>query len=173
MEVRAVLGVTTAGVLAGELAAPALSAPLLFVLAGALAALWLVGRRRRRPAAWLALALAAVALGAHRMSAVLAPTFPPEHVARLTLPLPTTLEGRVAAAPERRDRRTVLLVEAEALGRGTARRQASGLVRVGVRGRALDEVGRDVRRRRCRKTEHLDLREASRRPLCLVDREPD
>ncbi|TMA39475.1 MAG: ComEC family competence protein, partial [Deltaproteobacteria bacterium] len=136
MEVRAVLGVATAGVLAGELAAPARSAPLLFVLAGALAALWLAGRRRWRPAAWSALALAAVALGAQRMSGVVAPIFPPEHVARLTRPLQTTLEGRVAAAPERRDRRTVLLVEAEALGRGTARRQASGLVRVAVRGQA-------------------------------------
>src|SRR5438094_209601 len=125
-----------AGVLAGELAAPARSAPLLFVFAAALAALWLAGRRRRTWAAWLALALAAVALGAHRMSGVRAPIFPPEHVARLTRPLRTTLEGRVAAAPERRDRRTVLLVEAEALGRGTARRHASGLVRVGVRGRA-------------------------------------
>ena len=136
MEVRAVLGVAMAGVLAGELAAPARSAPLLFVFAAALAALWLAGRRRRTWAAWLALALAAVALGAHRMSGVRAPIFPPEHVARLTRPLRTTLEGRVAAAPERRDRRTVLLVEAEALGRGTARRHASGLVRVGVRGRA-------------------------------------
>ena len=136
MEVRAVLGVATAGVLAGELAAPARSAPLLFVLAGAPAALWLAGRRRWRPAAWSALALAAVALGAQRMSGVVAPIFPPEHVARLTRPLQTTLEGRVAAAPERRDRRTVLLVEAEALGRGTARRQASGLVRVAVRGQA-------------------------------------
>ena len=136
MEVRAVLGVATAGVLAGELAAPARSAPLLFVLAGALAALWLAGRRRWRPAAWSALALAAVALGAQRMSGVVAPIFPPEHVARLTRPLQTTLEGRVAAAPERRDRRTVLLVEAEALGRGTARRHASGLVRVAVRGQA-------------------------------------
>src|SRR5947199_74302 len=105
-----------AGVLAGELAAPARSAPLLFVFAAALAALWLAGRRRRTWAAWLALALAAVALGAHRMSGVRAPIFPPEHVARLTRPLRTTLEGRVSAAPERRDRRTVLLVEAEAPG---------------------------------------------------------
>src|SRR5207247_1719296 len=86
-----------------------------------MAVLWLAGGRRGAPVAW---------------AAVVAPTLPPDHVARLTLPVRTTLEGRVAAAPERRDRRTVLLVEAEAVGRGIGRRPASGLVRVGVRDRA-------------------------------------
>src|SRR2546428_4658238 len=130
------LGVATAGVLAGELAAPALSPGLLFVFALSMAALWLAGGRRRAPVAWVAVTLVALALGAQRMSGVVAPTFAPDHVARLTLPVRTTLEGRVAAAPQRRDGRTVLLVEAEAVGRGTARRAASGLARVGVRGRA-------------------------------------
>jgi len=136
VEVRALLGVATAGVLAGELAAPAFAPGLLFLFALAMAVLWLAGGRRRAPVAWAAVALAALALGTQRMAAVVAPTLPPDHVARLTLPVRTTLEGRVAAAPERRDRRTVLLVEAEAVGRGIGRRSASGLVRVGVRGRA-------------------------------------
>src|SRR2546430_2950522 len=130
------LGVATAGVLAGELAAPALSPGVLFVFALSMAALWLAGGRRRAPVAWVAVTLVALALGAQRMSGVVAPTFAPDHVARLTLPVRTTLEGRVVAAPQRRDGRTVLLVEAEAVGRGTARRSASGLLRVGVRGRA-------------------------------------
>src|SRR3989441_12998380 len=130
------LGVATAGVLAGELAAPALSPGLLFVFALSMAPLWLAGGRRRAPVAWVAVTLVALALGAHRMSGVVAPTFAPDHVARLPLPIRTTLEGRVAAAPQRRDGRTVLLVEAEAVGGGTARRAASGRVRVGVCGRA-------------------------------------
>ena len=136
MEVRATVWVAAAGVLAGELAAPRLSPPVLFGVACALAIVWLAGRRRSAAVAWIAVAAMALGVGAQRMSVVQAPEFPPDHVARLTLPLRTALEGRIAAAPDRRDGRTVLLVAAEAVGRGTARRPASGLVRVGVRGRA-------------------------------------
>ena len=136
MEVRATVWVATAGVLAGELAAPGLSPPVLFGVACALAIVWLAGRRRSAAVAWSGLAAMALGVGAERMSAVSAPEFPPDHVARLALPLRTALEGRIAAAPDRRDGRTVLLVAAEAVGRGPAWRRASGLVRVGVRGRA-------------------------------------
>jgi len=136
VEVRALLGVATAGVVAGELTASALSPGLLYVLALSLATLWLSGGRRRSMVLWAAVALAGLAVGAGRMAGVVAPTLPPDHVVRLALPVRTTLEARVVAAPQRRDGRTVLLVDAEAVGRGKARRSASGLVRVGVRGRA-------------------------------------
>src|SRR2546430_1048075 len=60
------LGVATAGVLAGELAAPALSPGVLFVFALSMAALWLAGGRRRAPVAWGAGTLVALAPRAPR-----------------------------------------------------------------------------------------------------------
>jgi len=79
---------------------------------------------------------------------------PPEHVARLALPLATALEGRIVAAPERHAGRAVLLVAAEAVGRGAARRPASGLVRLAVRRPA----------RRWRYGERLRVETTLRRP---------
>jgi len=87
VEVRATVWVATAGVLAGELAAPGLSPPVLFGVACALAIVWLAGRRRSAAVAWSGLAAMALGVGAERMSAVSAPEFPPDHVARLALPL--------------------------------------------------------------------------------------
>src|SRR5207245_2500589 len=95
--------------------------------------LWLLTGRWRRGLAWAAVAVAALALGAARMHGVTSPVLPAAHVARLRLPLATTLEGRIVAAPERRAGRTVLLVEAEAVGRGAARRPVCGLVRLALR----------------------------------------
>src|SRR5205809_2774620 len=67
------------------------------------------------------------------MHGVTSPVLPAAHVARLRLPLATTLEGRIVAAPERRPHRTVLLLEAAAVGRGAARRPVCGLVRLALR----------------------------------------
>ena len=82
MEVRATVWVATAGVLAGELAAPGLSPPVLFGVACALAIVWLAGRRRSAAVAWIAVAAMALGVGAQRMSVVQAPEFPPDHVGR-------------------------------------------------------------------------------------------
>src|SRR6185295_16674723 len=113
MDVRAGLGVVTAAVLAGEVLA-ASPPPAAFWSALPLAVL--ACARRPRARAWFAVALAALALGTARMRSVTAPVLPPAHVARLALPLRAVLVGRVVAAPARRGRRVVLLVEAEAIG---------------------------------------------------------
>ncbi|HUE31215.1 MAG TPA: ComEC/Rec2 family competence protein, partial [Verrucomicrobiae bacterium] len=134
MDVRAGLGVVTVGVLAGEIGAAAWAPPpAALLMAPAVAiVLWLATGRRRK-LAWAALAVAAMVLGAARMRGVAAPILPAAHVARLRLPLATTLEGRIVAAPERHAGRTVLLVEAAAVGRGAGRRPACGLVRLAIR----------------------------------------
>jgi competence protein ComEC len=77
----------------------------------------------------VAVALGAVALGAWRMDAVIAPALPAEHVARRPLPLRTTLVGRIVAMPMRRGDRTIVVVEAERVGGAPA----AGLVRLGIR----------------------------------------
>ncbi len=134
VDVRAGLGVVTLGVLAGELGAAAWAPPAALLVAPAVPLLlWLATGRWRRGLAWTAVAVAALALGAARMRGVTAPVLPAAHVARLRLPLATALEGRIVAAPERRAGRTVLLVEAAAVGRGAARRPACGLVRLAIR----------------------------------------
>ncbi len=121
MDVRAVLWVVTAGVLAGQLLpVPAswLAAVSAIVLAGG----------RRLPA--VAVCLAAAAIGAARLEAVMSPSWPADHVARAPLPLRAIVEGRVVAAPERRGGRTILVVETDAI----AGRTGSGRIRLAVRG---------------------------------------
>jgi len=134
VDVRAGLGVVTVGVLAGEIGAAAWAPPpaALLVAPAVACVLWLA-TGRRRGLEWAVLAVAALALGAARMQGVTAPVLPAAHVARLRLPLATALEGRIVAAPERRPQRTVLLLEAVAVGRGAARRPACGLVRLAIR----------------------------------------
>ena len=134
VDVRAGLGVVTAGVLAGEIGAAAWAPPpaALLVAPAVACVLWLA-TGRRRGLEWAVLAVAALALGAARMHGVTSPVLPAAHVARLRLPLATALEGRIVAAPERRPQRTVLLLEAVAVGRGAARRPACGLVRLAIR----------------------------------------
>ncbi|TMB46703.1 MAG: DUF4131 domain-containing protein, partial [Deltaproteobacteria bacterium] len=135
VDVRAGLGVVTIGVLVGEIGAAAWAPPPAALLGAPAVAfvLWLATGRRWRGLGWAAVAVAALALGAARMHGVTSPVLPAAHVARLRLPLATTLEGRIVAAPERRAGRTVLLVEAEAVGRGAARRPVCGLVRLALR----------------------------------------
>jgi len=135
VDVRVGLGVVTVGVLAGEIGAEAWAPPpaALLVAPAVAFVLWLATGRRWRGLGWAAVAVAALALGAARMHGVTSPVLPAAHVARLRLPLATTLEGRIVAAPERRAGRTVLLVEAEAVGRGAARRPVCGLVRLALR----------------------------------------
>jgi len=134
VDVRAGLGVVTVGVLAGEIGAAAWAPPpaALLVAPAVACVLWLA-TGRRRGLEWAVLAVAALALGAARMHGVTSPVLPAAHVARLRLPLATALEGRIVAAPERRPQRTVLLLEAVAVGRGAARRPACGLVRLAIR----------------------------------------
>jgi competence protein ComEC len=125
------LGLVTGAVLAGEVVA-ATWAPPATVLIGLPVAALVAGlgfRSRRRPLLWLALGLAASALGVVRMRSVVAPDLAADHVARLPLPLRTTLSGEVVAAPARREGRVVLLLEADAVDG----RRASGRVRVAVR----------------------------------------
>ena len=132
---RAGLAVVTVAVLAGEMVAARAALPVR-VLVGAplLAALLAVPRGRQRAAcAWTAVALGAASVGAFRMLAVVVPDQPATHVARLSLPLRTGAVGWIVEAPERREGRTVLVVDVEAVGRGRDRRPASGRVRLGVR----------------------------------------
>jgi competence protein ComEC len=130
-DVRGGLATVTAAVLAGEMlaarvanAAGALGAAA--AIAGAAALFGL--RARRRWVGWVALALAAGALGAARMEALLAPPGAADDVAHLVLPRRATVVGRVAAAPVRRGTRSVVVLAVESID-GHA---ASGLVRVGV-----------------------------------------
>ena len=123
MDVRAGLGVVTAGVLAGEIGAVAWAPPPAALLAASAVplVLWLATGRRRRGLGWAALGVAALALGAARMRGVTDPVLPPGHVARFRLPLTTALEGRIVSAPERHPGRTIVLVEAEAVTRTPCR----------------------------------------------------
>jgi competence protein ComEC len=129
--------VVTVGVIAGEMLASALPPARWILVATLLSALGaVVFRRRRTELVWVALALAAVGVGVASMGPVIDPTLAPDDVARLALPLRTTLDGRVTEPPEGGDDRTILVIAVDHLGRGAARRPASGLVRVGIRGGA-------------------------------------
>jgi competence protein ComEC len=106
-------------------------------------ALWLVGSLSALTAAWLlfarrngaaaaALTLTIALVGLLRATA---PILPADHVARLPLPSPVTLEGRLQAEPIRwAPDRTRLVVEAESVHDGTDRRSARGLVQVALYG---------------------------------------
>ncbi len=135
MEVRALLGVTAAAVVASEVVAARVepTRAVLVVLLALAGIVSLLARRRPR-LLWIALAVGGSALGTARMRGVIAPVLPVCHVARLTLPLRTSLSGRVVAAPERRGDRTVLLLEATSIGPRRNARNACGLVRLVVRG---------------------------------------
>jgi competence protein ComEC len=126
VDVRAGLWVVTAGVIVGELLAWWLPAAIGVALLAPIVLAW--WHRGLATTAGMALAV-----GVWRMGAILAPGLPPDDVARLALPLRTVLAGRVVAAPEHRAGHAILVVEAEAIGRGTARRSVSGLVRVTIR----------------------------------------
>ncbi len=128
MAMRAGLGAVTLGVLAGEVVGAGWEGSAAALALAGVAA-WLVGGRRHAPLLLAAVTLGTFALGAVRMRGVQTPVLPPDDVARLPLPLATTLTGRIAAAPERRDDRVVLLVAAEAAGG----RPATGLVRLSLR----------------------------------------
>ncbi|HLY37995.1 MAG TPA: ComEC/Rec2 family competence protein, partial [Candidatus Binatia bacterium] len=131
MGVRVGLGVVTVGVLAGELATAWRSPPAaVLAVAGlvALACAW-----RGGALVWVAVILAAFDVGAVRMRTVTSPAFAPEDVARLALPLATTLRGRIVAPPVRDGRRLALLVAAESVGGGARRRPVVGLVHLTLR----------------------------------------
>jgi len=143
--VRPLLAVVTLGIVAGELAGdagPGL-APFAALAIGA-GGVWLASGRRA-VAGWAALALLAVGLGRAWTAVALGPASTPDDVARLPLPLRTTVTGRVVAAPERREHRTILIVDVAAVGRGPGTRPARGLVRVGVRGRRRFAYGDRLR----------------------------
>jgi Domain of unknown function (DUF4131) len=125
VEVRAGLGVVTIGILGGEMLAGMWQPPRALLVAVPL----VVFLCHRRAAVWTAVGVAALAVGVGRMGHVIEPRFPPDHAAELRLPLRTTLTGRVAAPPERRRGRTVVLLAAERAGA----QSVSGLVRVTIR----------------------------------------
>src|SRR5262245_2771806 len=104
MALRAGAGVFTVAVLAGELAAAAWPSPGSLVIAAPLVAVvaWRLGRRRQGWLVWLLVGVVGVATGAASMRRVLAPDLPATHVTRLSLPLRTTLVGRIVASPEGR-----------------------------------------------------------------------
>lgn len=106
-------------------------------------ALWLIGGfstlavacflllHRHRTAA-VALILTIALVGVLRAAG---PTLPPDHIARLHLPSPVTLEGRLHAEPIRwAPDRTRLVVEAEEVYEGPGRRSTRGLVQVALYG---------------------------------------
>jgi competence protein ComEC len=134
MAMRAGLAAITLGVLGGQLLAALYPPPWGLLLAAPLIALGVWVATRRRAVLWCAVGFVAALGGVASVRAVLEPSLPAHHVARLGLPRRTTLEGRIAAAPERRSGRVILLLAADAVGRGTERQLVTGLVRVGVRG---------------------------------------
>jgi competence protein ComEC len=129
--------VVTAGVIAGELlAGRGGSAPWVLVAALVVALGAVLIGRLRDEFVWIALALASVVVGVARMQTVIAPEIAPDDVARLALPLRTTVEGSIVQLPTRDEDRTVVVVAVDHLGREASHRLASGRVRVGVRGDA-------------------------------------
>ncbi|MFN8543285.1 MAG: DNA internalization-related competence protein ComEC/Rec2 [Candidatus Binatia bacterium] len=133
--VRSLLGLTTAGVVGGQLLGAVWLPPrdeVLVVAATAVGA-WLV--TRRRAAAWAAVGSIALGLGVEGMRGVVAPTLAVDHVGRHRLPARATIEGHVVEPPDRRARRTVLVIETERI----AAAAACGRIRLSVRGR-LDRI---------------------------------
>ncbi|MBI4589065.1 MAG: DNA internalization-related competence protein ComEC/Rec2 [Candidatus Rokubacteria bacterium] len=105
--------------------------------------LWLVGSLSLLVAAWLLLhrRIGAAALALMLTTALLgflraaAPILPADHIARRLLPSPIRLEGRLIAEPIRwTPDRTRLVLEAEAVTEGTARRPTRGIVQVTLYG---------------------------------------
>jgi competence protein ComEC len=98
------------------------------LLALGAAALWL----RRPIPALAALVAALVAIGALREHG---PLLPPDHVARLALPTPVTVEGRLVSEPVRwAPDRTRLVLQVEAYYEGAERRTAAGQVQLAMYG---------------------------------------
>jgi competence protein ComEC len=157
VDARAGLAVVTAGVLAGQVGAavrPGCTAALVALAAAATLVAWLV-RRSCPSLAMVAVALIGLAAGALRMRDVVAPVLPANHVARLPLPLRTTLLGEVVAAPRRQEHATILIVACARVGRGPSRRRVHGRVRLAIRGhdprwRYGDRLVADVTLRRPR-----------------------
>jgi competence protein ComEC len=157
VDARGGLAVVTVGVLAGQLAAsawPACATPF-GVAAAAAPVVALLAPRWRVVLGAAALALVGLTAGALRMRDVVTPVLPADHVARLALPLRTTLIGKVVAAPRRRANATILVVECERIGRRVTRRRVHGRVRLAIRGhdprwRYGDRLAADVTLRRPR-----------------------
>jgi competence protein ComEC len=132
---QGVVWVLAAGVVAGQLlpwrgAATALAA----VACAGWAIGWLAGRATGTGwAAWIAVALVGVAVGACRVRAVEAPALAPDHVARLALPLRVILHGEVEAIQRDAAGHAVVVVRATAIERAGARDPVSGRVRLVVR----------------------------------------
>ncbi len=135
MDVRVGLWVVTSGVLAGEIVAAqwAVPAAVLPAVAGLAVVTWLARRRRSPVILWVAVAVGSMAIGTTRMAAIVDPVLSPDEVSRLALPLRTVLTGRVDEAPERQRGRCVLVVRAETVVSGGARRAVSGRVRLVLR----------------------------------------
>jgi competence protein ComEC len=140
---RAAVWVVTAGVLGVQLVPWRPPAGALAATATALLVAW--GCTRHRPLGWLAVALLAAAASARGLDAVEAPLLPPDHVARLALPLRTTLAGEVEEIRRRTGGRAVVVLQASAVTSAGGSRPVAGRVRLTVRGglgklRAGDEL---------------------------------
>jgi len=128
-----VVWAVAAGLLGVQLA-PACPRPLvLWVVAGMTAVAG--AATRRRPVAWLALGLAVAAFGAQRLHGLEQPSLPPDHVARLALPLRTTLAGEVREIRRASDRRSVITLDATGVLLAGAWQAVAGRVRLTARGR--------------------------------------
>lgn len=129
------LVVLACGLLAGDMTGGVETAPFvaLAALGGALLLLLVPGAPPRRLIA--ATVLAAFGFGCAAAARVYAPDFPPDHVARLRLPLTARVVGRVIAAPERRTTERLRLAVEEVVV-GKSRLSAGGVILIYVRATA-------------------------------------
>jgi competence protein ComEC len=130
---RAVVWVVTAGVLCGQLVPWRLGPGPLLATATAIAVGWHC--TRHRALGWLAVGFVATAASARGVRAVEAPALPPDHVARLALPVRTTLAGEIEEIRRGPRDRAVLVLRAAAVVLDGAPRPVRGRVRLTVRGR--------------------------------------
>ena len=134
LEAAPLVPVAAAFTLGLILAVPFHPHPVALGLAASLSALGAAGLllRGRSAAAAAGLLLTVALIGLLRAAA---PALPADHIARLALPSPLRLEGRLVSEPIRwAPDRTRLLVEAEGMRVGEDRRSVRGLVQVALYG---------------------------------------
>lgn len=147
MGAQAVVWVVAAGLLGVQLVPWRPPAGVLVAAGCATLVGW--GCTRRQALAWLALGLVAAAVGARGLRTVDVPRLPPDHVARLALPVRATLAGEVEEVRRGTGGRTSIVLRASAVVLDGVPRAVTGRVRVAVRGglpklRAGDELRVDT-----------------------------
>ncbi len=137
MGARAAVWVVVAGLLGAQLARASPPPAAFPAAAGCVLLAWVC--TRHVAVAWLALGLAAAAIGVERARIVYAPDLAADHVGRLPLPARTTLTGEVEDIRRGPGGRATIILRASGVVLDGAPRSVTGRVRLSVR-RGLPKI---------------------------------